>query len=317
MDFGEVLGSAWRIIWKHKILWIFGILAGCARGGGGGGGGNGWRFNAPNGGTGQAPQWMTNFGDWIGSHPWAIALFVLAILIIIIVALLVGTIGRIALIKGTQKADAGAERLGFGELWTESLPYFWRIFLLGLLIFVAVLIVVIPIVGLSIGLTALTFGLGVLCLIPLMCVLVIAAWLLSLVVQQAETAIVLENLGIADGLRRGWNVFRENIGPMLLMWLILVVIGFIAGLLIAIPVLIVLVPAMIAFFATNANTANPSFVPLAVAALCFVAYLPFLLVLNGILIAYLQSAWTLTYMRLTRPKEKPLTESPVIPAPNA
>ena len=35
-NFGEVLTRAWQIIWKHKVLWIFGILASCARGGGGG-----------------------------------------------------------------------------------------------------------------------------------------------------------------------------------------------------------------------------------------------------------------------------------------
>ena len=29
MDFGEVLSSAWKIIWKHKVLWIFGILVSC------------------------------------------------------------------------------------------------------------------------------------------------------------------------------------------------------------------------------------------------------------------------------------------------
>ena len=30
MDFGEILSRAWQIIWKHKILWVFGILAGCS-----------------------------------------------------------------------------------------------------------------------------------------------------------------------------------------------------------------------------------------------------------------------------------------------
>ena len=53
-DFGDVLSRAWQIIWKHKVLWIFGILAGCSRGSSGfrgssgGGGGD-------NGGTGQLP----------------------------------------------------------------------------------------------------------------------------------------------------------------------------------------------------------------------------------------------------------------------
>ena len=41
MDFGEVLTKTWKIIWKYKILWLFGIFASCSGGGGGGGGGGG------------------------------------------------------------------------------------------------------------------------------------------------------------------------------------------------------------------------------------------------------------------------------------
>ena len=36
MDYSNVISRAWKIIWKHKVLWIFGILSGCASGGGGG-----------------------------------------------------------------------------------------------------------------------------------------------------------------------------------------------------------------------------------------------------------------------------------------
>ena len=39
MNFGEILTKAWKIIWKFKVLWIFGILASCGQGGGSGGGG--------------------------------------------------------------------------------------------------------------------------------------------------------------------------------------------------------------------------------------------------------------------------------------
>ena len=35
-NFGEVLTRAWQITWKYKVLWIFGILAGCSEGSGGG-----------------------------------------------------------------------------------------------------------------------------------------------------------------------------------------------------------------------------------------------------------------------------------------
>ena len=32
-DFGTILSRAWQIIWKFKVMWIFGILAGCGRNG--------------------------------------------------------------------------------------------------------------------------------------------------------------------------------------------------------------------------------------------------------------------------------------------
>ena len=40
VDYGGVLRRAWQITWRHKILWIFGILAGCSRSGSSGGSGN-------------------------------------------------------------------------------------------------------------------------------------------------------------------------------------------------------------------------------------------------------------------------------------
>jgi hypothetical protein len=48
MDIGSVLSRAWQTIWRHKVLWIFGILAGCS--GAGGNAGNSrasWQQQAP------------------------------------------------------------------------------------------------------------------------------------------------------------------------------------------------------------------------------------------------------------------------------
>ncbi len=321
MDYGEVLGRAWRIIWKHKILWIFGILAGCSRGGGGGN--SGYQSSAR---SGQGPyngidQFFTQLSNWISTHLWVVVLIILAVLVLVIIIILLGTIGRIGLIKGTQKADAGAEHLGFAELWDDSLPYFWRVFLLSLFVGIAAFIVAAVVVVLGIGAAALTLGIGLICFLPLLCVLIIVLWFVGLIVQMAESAIVIENLGIMDGLRRGWDVVKTHLGPVLVMWLILLVIGIAIGLLIAIPVLVTIVPAAIAFGLANANAQTLTFGPLIIGLVCCTIYFPFLLVLNGILTAYIQSAWTLTYLRLTaaraslEPRENP--ENPVVPAPNA
>lgn len=53
MDIGKVLTRAWEIIWKHKILWVFGFFASFIsqpgsssfEGSGGGGGGTGYQFD--------------------------------------------------------------------------------------------------------------------------------------------------------------------------------------------------------------------------------------------------------------------------------
>jgi len=45
MDFGYVLKRAWGIIWKFKVLWIFGILAGCGQAASSSGSNSGVRFS--------------------------------------------------------------------------------------------------------------------------------------------------------------------------------------------------------------------------------------------------------------------------------
>ena len=58
---------------------------------------------------------------------------------------------------------------------------------------------------------------------------------------------VIEDLRMLDGLRRGWEVVKKNVGPVLVIWLITAVIGVVIGLVIALPILVVVVPAIIGF----------------------------------------------------------------------
>jgi hypothetical protein len=119
---------------------------------------------------------------------------------------------------------------------------------------------------------------------------------LNMIFRQAERAVVLEDLGLMPALARGWEIFRANLGPIILMAIILGILGLVVGLIVALPVFIIAFPAAIAYAAGNAENATP----LVFGAVCFCLYLPILLLLNGILVAYVESAWTLTYMRLTR-----------------
>ncbi|HXF85439.1 MAG TPA: hypothetical protein VNK49_08620 [Anaerolineales bacterium] len=283
-NFGEVLTRAWQIIWKHKILWVFGILTGCQGGWSGGGGGRGGE-----GGFRELDNRLfERIAQWISENMWVVVVVAILFILLILLFIFLSAIGRIALIKGTYKAERGAERLVFGELFSESMPYFWRVFGLSWLIGLAFLLVLSPFIVLSIF-----FPLGMACLVPMICVLIPIALVVGIIIEQAIRGIVLENLGIVDSLRRGWEVFRTNLGVVILMTILLGLISVTIGSILALPLLIALIPLVIGIASGN----NAS---LWMAGLCFLAYLPVLLVLNGILMAYIHSAWTLTYMRLTQ-----------------
>jgi hypothetical protein len=287
MDYGGILSKAWQIIWKHKVLWIFGILAGCSQAGGSGGGNSGFRFSG-----GRTPRAFPgrDFGDvftnlqipeWLAVT--LVVVGILVLLVIVILAIVLGTVGQVGLIQGANQADQGAERLVFGELFSTSLRYFWRVFGLNLLIFLAAIILS-PV---WILLIICTCGLAA----------IVLAILLPLYLKQVIISLVLEDLGVIDGLKRGWQVFTGNFGPIFIVGIILFVISLVVGLVVALPVTLLLAPIIAGGLAGSDQALQSGLI---VSGLCFIGYLPILLFLVGVLRSYTESAWTLTYVRLTR-----------------
>jgi len=310
MDFGYVIKRAWEIIWKFKVLWIFGILASCGQAGGAGGSNSGYRFSSQDSNvTLPVQQFFNQLNPTVIALLIAFAIFVG--LVLIVIAIVLGTVGRVGLIRGTMKAEQGAERLTFGELWREGLAYFWRVFglnlLIGVIIFLAILIIFITGLVLTVG----TFGLGALCLLPMICLIIPFMWAVSVVIEQANVALVVENLGIIEAIKRGWQVVWGNIGSMIVMSLILILgVSLIGGAIIGLPLLIVAAPAIVGFTTGTADAIRNGLI---VSGFFFIIYLPVLLLLSGILRAYISSAWTLTYLRLTSKPSLPALEAPGTP----
>ena len=141
------------------------------------------------------------------------------------------------------------------------------------------------------------------------CLLIPVMIVLYLIVYQSERAVVLEEMKLLASLSRGWEIFRKNMGPIILMAIILGVISFIIGLVIAIPVIAIVFPTMFAYGMGGAESTTP----LIFMGVCMCLYIPVALVLQGIMVAYTESAWTLTYMQLTKPQDN----APVVLEANA
>jgi hypothetical protein len=303
MDFGEVLTRAWHITWKYKVLWLFGVLAGCGgtansslnfNGGGSGGGGGG--------GNGDVPPQLQPFVDQFNSIPEEqIALIIIALvcvgLLLGLVFLLIGTVGKIGLINGAMQGDQNVASLGVGELFETVRPFFLRVLglnlLLGILSVVAGIIIVVAVVGVSI----VTLGIGLICLIPLLCLLIPVGFVVNIIVQQANIALIVDDLDIVTALQEGWNIVRDNLANYIVLGLILGVgLSLVVGGILAAPFIFIVAPVFISLALGGEAAVGTG---IAFALICGVLYLPILILARGVLNTYINTAWTVTFLRLS------------------
>ena len=307
MDFGKVLTRAWHIIWNNKIIWLFGILASCGQQAGFSGSGSNYStdsssFNGPR--DGNLPDWLRqlfiNLERTVERTPdetfigIAVALVCLAFLIAII-AFVLSVFGRLSVIKGALRADAG-ETLTFAQLWDDGKAYFGRGLGLNLLLSLAVFLVGLLFAIIAVVFSVATLGIGILCLLPILCLLLPLGIAYSVYVEMANVALVAEDLTISDALRRGWEVMRANLGNIAVMAIILLIGGGLVSFVFALPLIAVAAPAVIGLIANEGQAFGTG---LAISAGLLIIAIPVMTLLGGILRSYVLSAWTLTYTELS------------------
>ena len=313
MEFGKILSRSSNIIWKHKVLWIFGILASCGaqNGGSGGGGGGGTNFSTQTGPDNLPPELAQFFAaverslNRITEEQLLLygLLFAAALVLLVVLAWLVGLYGKTGLTVGALRAEAGSE-VSFRPIWTEAWGYFGRVVGLNFVLGLLPLLLGILLVAVGIFLGALTLGFGLLCLIPVICLLVPVFIAYYVYMDIANVAIVKERLGMSAAIRRAWEVFRANLGNIALLALILIIGGFIVNLLLSLPFFLAFIP----FFVSAMRGGEGFAQSIRLFLICIVISLPFLILFGGILQSYLQTAWTLAYSELTgaaKPAPKP------------
>jgi hypothetical protein len=297
LDFGNILTRAGRIIWNNKILWLFGILAGL------GGGRGGFNFNFGGGGAPDIsdprnpnlPPEMERLMERMVEDGAFLAILIgvmCAVLLLALVFFLLSIIGRGGLIGGVQLADRNGA-VSFGEAWALGQQNFLNIFLIGLLV---------GIISLVIG--GVLFIPAIICF-PLLCLFIPIGIALSAFATLSQIAVVTDGLGVTDAMGRAWQVIQANLGAVLILAIILGVISTIFGFVAVAPLLVAVVPAIAAAagFANESQAIGTT--GLILAGVCVVAYLPILIVVNGILESWMTAAWTLAYQQLTRPAAAP------------
>lgn len=318
MDIGEILTRAWHITWKHKALWLFGILASCGSQSGSSVSGSGYQSGGSE--FGKSPKVYEDsiyrFISWFEAIPdekkvWIFGGLIGFTLVLSLIFFALSTVGRVGLIKSTIQLENGQDALTIRQILQDSAPFLGRAFALNFLIGLVIFIFTLGAMLVGIFMALATYGIGLICLLPLFCLMIPVGWFLSLIIEQANIALVVEDTGVLDALSRGWQVVRSNIGHIFVIGIVLSI-----GLLILInvfnlPVLLIFMPTVIGFTSGHGSAMMNGLI---ISSICLVLYIPVLILLSGILQTYFHTSWTLTYLRLTA---KPPTAGPMEALPSA
>lgn len=234
INYISILRNSWHLTWHNKYLWWFGLILAIGSGG--------FNFNFPFNTEDKKfdNEKFAQAADAFFSHywQWIVAGAILLFVLVIVLAVL-KIISRAGLIKSVSKIVSG-ETTSFKKGFIEGKKYFWKLFLLGLLVFFFMfgiaLILFTPVVFL-IFLKSYIWAaiLGVLAVF----LVIILGIIISFIKEYAQLYLILANLNIKNSLENGYLVFRKNILPSIIFSLFLMAISMIVGLAILFSFIIV------------------------------------------------------------------------------
>lgn len=310
IDFVEIIKKSFRYIFKYKYLWLLGLLAG--------GGGMGFQ----NSGYTMSGSDINNFKNFeplkksgevsiqnigtvsgkvlgvdsgISAGIWlAIAITILALIILFIY---LSVTARGAIVSSVNKIDSG-ESLNFSQAWRGGYKYFWRIFLLSILLCLIIFIPILVLGGIIVGLILLKLNITAI-ILGILFLLVFIAFViyLSLIVPYAERILILENVSPLKSIISGIKFFNKNWKNTLLMYLILIALNIGAGIALAIGlgiIVLVLILIGLLFYAIS------SILLWIYVVLAGLVVLVLLLIASGIIQSYNSTAFTLTYREIKK-----------------
>jgi hypothetical protein len=304
--YGEVIQRSLSIYWRHRYLWLLGALGG-GESVGGGFGNFGVSGQGPAGstetGTGSMPgQLSDELGRWFYADLGLLAVLTGVLVLFLLAYFFLSCLTAGATVRAAAEHDA--ERpFDLGAAWRAGRRTFLPILglrLLGLLLVLPAVAIMVGLVGLG-TLSALQgsgdgVATAILAGIVVLPAFGVAAVVLGVIWTLATRAIVLEQIGVGQALRRGFDQLRTRFGRVALLWLIAIGIGILSGLLAGLLAGIFLLPFLVALAATYAAAGVDE--ALTAGALLLLVYIVGVVLLNGAVGSFLTTYWTLAFRRL-------------------
>lgn len=335
MEYGKVLKRAWEITWRHRVLWIFGVVATIFGAGNqpGGGGGSGlqyafrgldmenlWRVLPFFGRVPFSPDALPGF-QVVG--PFILALLGFAFmmgLVFLIVGILVRYTSFGAMIDLVNTAevcdDEGVTfQRGLRTGWRRFLPLFAIDILISIATFVLVtILVVLFVVGVLLAvLPAIPFFragnllvlVGILWAVGVGLFVVLFLLFLGLAISAFTTVLrmfafrasVIEEQNVFDALGRSFTLLRARLWASLVTWVLLALINVVLSV-VMIPVVLVGIGGMIGPMLAVLRLTRSVFGAILVAFPAMLGMALISLFIGGLYLVFRSTMWTLAFRAL-------------------
>lgn len=323
MDYGRLVGDAWRVTWGHRYLWLFGLFSfttgSCS------GGGPSYQFGGDfgQGTAGDGSGFWTAAVDFVTGNTLLSLTLLGGILLAFLFVFVLAVISTPALIAGTDIAHSG-RAAGLTAAWRTGLGSVWRLvglwlflLLLGGGVLVAITLAFLLPLGLVFaggggwsdgGVTGLLI-LMILGGVFLLLLLVPLAIALQIWLNLTQRSLILEGAGVFASMGKGWRLFRHNLGRCLVLWVLDAALSFGLALLLAVPFAALAIPAFMGL--GPAASGSPPVVALFI--LGGLLALGALGVAKAIGSTYFAAYWTIAYRELQPSSVRP--SMPDMPAP--
>jgi len=197
-DIGEVLSHAWQITWKHRVLWIIGILTGLF----------GSIIFPLMFSPILFPVFMQNSKTDVRPLLGVMIGLIIALLLFILVFYPVSVLSQTSITLGVLNANNdNSDNLSATDLIKQSRPFFWRVLGIMLLYAVGIGLISLIIQAVLLLLTIVTLGLAALCMMPLTFLMYPLLFGSIVWMEQAMNGIIVDNMTIEDAVRQGWNYY--------------------------------------------------------------------------------------------------------------
>lgn len=312
MDYGEIITRAWNITWNNKFLWVLGFFAALTSVGSNS---NSFQNSFKESDFAQNPEMLATMGVMITA-------LMCVLLIIGIIMWLLSIVARGGLIDGVNRIDDG-ETITLGEAFSAGTSAIWRLIgvyflaylpmiIAGIVIAVLAFMAIGGAIGSAMAMETIaqnpeeiaatiagSMGLLVICMCVLICALIPVSIVLTFIAEFAARATVIQKMRITESLSQGWHLFKANLGPVLLLWLLMFVISLVVSFalgIVMLPLSLVVFAPMITSLFRDGTMGGMSIAWTIGGSLCLGV---FGAALMSVVQTWTSAVWTLAYKEFT------------------